>query len=119
MKILNLTIIILILCFVLVFSFLSSFKISCEKIDRDYCMVDEDCVCVESPCLGVVNKNYSLCEKIKQNLSGTINACTDLCPPITTIPNMQWKPLCLNNKCTNAYVNESFICLTPNNCRKR
>lgn len=118
-NLLLMSIVILLICFVAVFLTLPSKKITCEKIDKSYCNNDNECVCEKSPCLGVVNKNYSVCEKIRQNLIGTIETCTDICPPMRRISNMQWEPLCLNNKCTNAYVNESFICIEPNNCTKR
>jgi len=121
MKVLPVTVIVLAICFAIVLLALPSARltIDCEKINKSHCNNDDDCTCESSPCLGVVNKNYSVCEKIRQNLSGTIESCTDTCSSRTIILFMQWRPLCLNNKCTNAYVNESFICITPDNCIKR
>ena len=120
MKILLISIAVLFIAFIAVFLTLpNAAKINCDKIDKYYCNSDDDCVCNAGPCLGVVNKNYSLCEEIRQNMSRTATVCTDTCPPMIQILGMEWKPSCLNNKCTNAYVNESFICTYPINCIKR
>jgi hypothetical protein len=123
MRILPITFIILMLCFILVFLILSNTriaKLNCEEIDKTNCTDDSDCICKSSPCLGTVNKKYAACEELRQKLAESIETCTDVCPPFTPLYSlMEWKPLCLNNKCTNAYVNESFICILPNNCTKR